>query len=225
MHQLDFWFDVISPYAHLAFHRLPVALQGLSVSVRYKPVLFAGLLKHHGQLGPAEIAPKKQWTFRQVGWHARELGISCQAPAEHPFNPLPLLRLLLALGPGDGTCNRYHCEQVFAHVWQSSGQGASEPVRIQTLAQRLLSEQTGDTATPDAVHALLNHAQAKAQLQANGEEALKLGLFGVPSAVHEGQVFWGLDALPLLRARLIGDPWFSSPAWTAAAPSAGVRRK
>ena len=66
MTHIDFYFDPISPYAYLAFERLPEALQGLSYSVSYRPVLFAGMLAHHGQKGPAEIEPKRAWTFRQV---------------------------------------------------------------------------------------------------------------------------------------------------------------
>ena len=66
MKSLSFWFDPISPYAYLAFEHLPQALEGCSYVVDYRPVLFAGLLGHWGQLGPAEIEPKRAWTFRQV---------------------------------------------------------------------------------------------------------------------------------------------------------------
>ena len=78
---------------------LPEALVGISHRVSYRPVLFAALLKHHGQLGPAEIAPKRDWTYRQVLWLAHTLGVELQLPARHPFNPLALLRL--ALNPAD----------------------------------------------------------------------------------------------------------------------------
>ncbi|HOM14984.1 MAG TPA: DsbA family protein, partial [Rubrivivax sp.] len=96
MKVLSFWFDPISPYACLAFEQLPQALQGCSYAVDYRPVLFAGLLGHWGQLGPAEIEPKRAWTFRQVAWHAHRLGIALDVPAQHPFNPLAPLRLGLA---------------------------------------------------------------------------------------------------------------------------------
>jgi len=95
-HDIDFWYDPISPYAYLAFECLPRALMGLSVRVRYRPVLFAGLLKAHGQLGPAEIPGKRAWTYRQVLWLARQHGVPLDLPASHPFNPVPLLRLGLA---------------------------------------------------------------------------------------------------------------------------------
>ena len=68
MKRISFHFDVISPYAWLAFERLPQALEGLSVVVDYQPLLLAGLLGHWGQKGPAEIEPKRAWTYRQVAW-------------------------------------------------------------------------------------------------------------------------------------------------------------
>ena len=76
MKRVIFHFDVISPYAYLAFERLPQALEGLSVEVEYRPLLFAGLLQHWGTKGPAETAPKKVWTFRHVAWLAHEFGIA-----------------------------------------------------------------------------------------------------------------------------------------------------
>ena len=84
MKTLTFWFDPISPYAYLAFEHLPQALEGCSYAVDYRPVLLAGLLGHWGQLGPAEIEPKRAWTFRQVAWQAHRLGIAMDTPAQHP---------------------------------------------------------------------------------------------------------------------------------------------
>ena len=117
MKHITFYLDFISPYAYLAFEKLPVALMGYSYSVTYKPMLFAALLKRHGQLGPAEIPSKRDWTYRQVLWLARQQGLELQMPASHPFNPLTLLRLAVA-APQQGDPNRYVCEAVLRHVWQ-----------------------------------------------------------------------------------------------------------
>ncbi|HET7634790.1 MAG TPA: DsbA family protein, partial [Burkholderiales bacterium] len=112
MKRLTFWFDVVSPFSWLAFERLPQALEGVSVELRYRPVLLAGLLAHFGQKGPAEIGPKRTWTYRQVAWLAQRHGIALQMPARLPFNPLPLLRLAWACSAEGRTPNRYVCEAV-----------------------------------------------------------------------------------------------------------------
>ena len=96
MKALDFWFDPVSPYAYLAFERLPEALAGLSYSVSYRPILFAALLKRWDHKGPAEIEPKRAWTFRQVQWLAHGHGVPLETPARHPFNPIALSRLAWA---------------------------------------------------------------------------------------------------------------------------------
>ena len=202
MKQITFYLDFISPYAYLAFEQLPRTLQGLGYSVDYQPLLFAGLLKHHGQLGPAEIQPKRDWTYRQVLWLAQSNGIALQMPAQHPFNPLPLLRLALACGR-DGKVNRYVAETIFRHVWRG-GADAADPARLEALTQSLAParDPAGD--------------EVKAELKANADAAIALGLFGVPSLVVDGKLFWGFDALPMLRESLDGGPWFASGDWEQA---------
>ena len=73
----------------------------------------------------------------------------------------------------------------------------------------------------------MNADDVKAQLKANTDEAIALGLFGVPTFVVEDKVFWGLDALPMLRDYLQGDAWFKSLAWdaTCQVPQGAVRPK
>ncbi len=201
MKQITFYLDFISPYAYLAFEHLPRALEGLSYSVEYRPVLFAGMLKEHGQLGPAEIAPKRDWTYRQVLWLAHQHGIAMQMPAQHPFNPLALLRLAIACGAG-GSANRHVCETILRHVWQG-GADASDAARLETLGAQL---KPARAATGDEV---------KAELKSNTERAIAGGVFGVPSLQVDGKVFWGLDSLPMLRGYLCGDAWFEGDTWNS----------
>jgi 2-hydroxychromene-2-carboxylate isomerase len=211
MKHLTFYLDFISPYAYLAFEKLPAALQGLTYSVDYKPVLFAAFLKHHGQLGPAEIAPKRDWTYRQVQWNAHANGIPLQLPAAHPFNPLSLLRLALACGE-KGLVNRYVAERVFSHVWRGGGD-AADAARVEALKQSLGPKR--DPASDDV----------KNELKSNTDEAIARGLFGVPTFAIDDKLFWGFDALTMLRAYLEGDAWFASGAWEAAStlPAAVAR--
>ena len=208
MKKITFYFDPVSPYAYLAFERLPEALQGLSYEVEYRPVLFAALLHAVGQKGPAEIESKRQWTFRQVAWTADQLGIPLQMPAQHPFNPLPLLRLAWASAPKLGqTPSRHVCEQIFRFAWQAQGASAVEPQRLQALRDAVVPAQ--DPAG-EPIKDLLRTAT---------EDALKLGVFGVPTFEVDGRLFWGLDSLPMLAGQLRGDAWFQGGEWDAAGAS------
>ena len=210
MKHITFYLDFISPYAYLAFEKLPVALMGHSYSVTYKPVLFAAMLKHHGQLGPAEIAPKRDWTYRQVLWQAHTQGVDLQMPASHPFNPLGLLRLAVA-SQAQGEPNRYVCETLFRHVWQG-GAPADDAARLAALTAQLKPARSAQDAT------------VKDQLKAHTDEALALGVFGVPAFEVDGKLFWGFDALPMLAAYLAGDPWFDKPWDSVASVAQGVKR-
>jgi 2-hydroxychromene-2-carboxylate isomerase len=209
MKHITFHFDFVSPYAYLAFEKLPEALKGLSYELTYRPVLFAGLLKHHGQLGPAEIAPKRDWTYRQVLWLAHVHGIPLRLPAAHPFNPLGALRLALACGQG-GVVNRFVAETVFRQVWRSG----ADAQRLDALRAQL------QPWRDPAIEAV------KAELKANTDAAIARGLFGVPTCEVDGRLFWGFDGLPMLRAYLEGDAWFDSGAWerAAALPAGKTRR-
>jgi 2-hydroxychromene-2-carboxylate isomerase len=211
MKTIHFYLDFISPYAWLAFDALPRALQGINHRVLHKPVLFAAMLKHHGQLGPAEIPTKRDWTYRQVMWLARQQGTPLQLPVMHPFNPLGLLRLATACD-ADGMPSRYVCDKIFRHVW-CSGQDAADPERLAALSAELAPVQDPGSA------------QVKLALQTHSQEAIGLGVFGVPSFRVDDKVFWGQDALPMLRAYVQGDPWFDGPDWQAPSQcGVGVRR-
>ncbi|WP_280152896.1 2-hydroxychromene-2-carboxylate isomerase [Piscinibacter sp. XHJ-5] len=213
MKHLTFHFDVVSPFAYLAFERLPQALEGLSYSVDYQPVLFAGLLSHWGQKGPAEIEPKRAWTFRHVHWLAHRHRIAMHTPAQHPFNPLALLRLALACAPPGRTPSRHVCEQALRHVWCGGGD-ANDPARLAALTAQLAPRL--DPAS-DVVKQALKEATAR---------AVAKGVFGVPTIEVDGRLFWGFDALEMVAAYLRGDPWFDGPAWDGAAVAPpGVTRK
>jgi len=214
MVRIDFHFDVISPYAWLAFMRLPETMAGIGHHVVYQPLLFAGLLGHWGQKGPAEIGPKRDWTYRQVGWLAARQGTPLQLPRPHPFNPLALQRLAVACVPSGGTPNRHQVEQLFRHVWCRDGADPNEPAALAGLTEALAPVR--DPAG----------AEVKDELRERTQAAVAAGIFGVPTLGAQGRLFFGQDALPMLRDALTGGGWFAGSGWDEAGqqPPGLVRR-
>lgn len=202
MHHITMHLDFVSPYAWLAFQQLPQTLEGLSYRVEYRPVLLGALLHENSNPGPAGIPAKRIWTYRHAQWLGQHLGIALQMPASHPFNPLPLLRLALQTS-SDGSISRYVTETVFRHVWEG-GAEAVAPERLSSLQAQLHAQSAKE---PNAAEL------AKQWLRDNTDKASALGVFGVPAFEVEGQVFWGLDSLPMLRDFLNGNAWFQSQAW------------
>jgi 2-hydroxychromene-2-carboxylate isomerase len=191
--QVDWYFDFISPYAWLQAETLDRLPQ--DVMLACKPVLFAGLLEHWGQLGPAEIPPKRTFTYRYVVWRAHQLGLPACPPPSHPFNPLPLLRLAIVLG-----CERQKMLRLFRFVWSEGKLPDDAP------AWGALIEELG---VPDA-DARITAPEVKEQLRRNGEEAVARGVFGVPTLLVGGTLFWGADATDMAADYLRGDPIFDS---------------
>ena len=204
MKHITFYLDFVSPYAWLALEQIPQALQGISHHIEYRPVLLGALLQGDANPGPAGIPAKRAWTYRHVSWLGQSLGIPLQMPAQHPFNPLPLLRLALAHGR-NGSINRFVAQAVMQHAWVG-GLDANAPERLQVLRELLLEQKHAEEAGEEV----------KQWLRSNTDQAKQAGVFGVPAWEVDGKVFWGQDALPMLRSYLQGDAWFE-PQWEAAA--------
>jgi 2-hydroxychromene-2-carboxylate isomerase len=178
MKQAEWFFDFISPYSYLLceqWDRLPAGLQ-----VQCRPVLLAGLLEHWGQKGPAEIAPKRIFIYRQLQWMADKHRIPLRFPDGHPFNPLALLRLAIAIDSDIAAIRK-----MFRFVWRD-GHLPSD--------QQDFSRLLGELGVTDA-ETILQSPSVKQQLRDNGKRAIELGVFGVPTFVVDGELFWGADAL------------------------------
>jgi len=175
--QVAWVFDVISPFAYLAFPRLRELPSG--VELRVVPVLLAALLDQFGQRGPAEIPSKRRFTYRFVLWRARRLGLPLRMPPAHPFNPLAALRLVIAAG-SDTRAAGTVLQAVFGE-----GRDLTDPAVIAELGARL--------GVRDPQSAIADPA-VKQRLRENTLWASSRGVFGVPSFVIGEELFWGHDA-------------------------------
>jgi 2-hydroxychromene-2-carboxylate isomerase len=176
--KISWVFDLISPYSYLSLKQLSLLPAGTQLEL--VPVLFAGLLNHHGQVGNAEIASKRRFTYRFVVWRARKMGVPLKMPPAHPFNPLNALRLVIAAGS-----NRQSVETAFDFVF-GQGRDVADPAVLADLAREL--------GVAD-VQVALNDPDVKQTLRNNTDWAIARGVFGVPTFVIGTELFWGHDAL------------------------------
>lgn len=192
---VELYFDFISPFAYLAWQRVHRVVGDHGRELVLRPVLFAALLDHWGQLGPAEIPPKREYIFKQVLRRAHALGVPLAPPPRHPFNPLLSLRLAaLSLEPGP---RRALIDLLFRAAW-AGGPGVDDPAVVATLL--------GDAGfDADALLAQATDAEHKRALIAATKDALARGVFGVPTMVVDGELFWGEDSLDDLAAHLRGE--------------------
>jgi 2-hydroxychromene-2-carboxylate isomerase len=173
----DWYFDFVSPFSYLQSEQLGALAP--AITVRYRPVLFAGLLAANGQKGPAEIPAKRAFTYRFCLWQAKRLGVPLKFPPEHPFNPLPLLRLAIAC-----ECRADAVHRIFRFVWRD-GRLPDLPIEWAELAH--------DLDMPDAT-ARIAAQDVKEELRRNTDQAIARGVFGVPTLALGDALFWGADA-------------------------------
>ena len=205
----DWYFDFVSPFAYLQSEQLHSLAP--RIGIRYRPVLFAGLLGANGQKGPAEIPAKRAFTYRFCIWQARRQGIALKFPPEHPFNPLPLLRLAIACD-----CAPEAIHRIFRFVW-ADGRLPDLPIEWAELASAL--------GVPDAETRIAT-PEVKAELRRNTDEAIARGVFGVPTLAIGDAIFWGADATPMAADYVAAGCRFDDPEYARVAElPVGAERK
>jgi 2-hydroxychromene-2-carboxylate isomerase len=193
MAEAIWYFDFISPFAYLQFSRLSRLPADLRVTM--KPILFAALLEHHGHKGPAEIPSKRQFVYRFFKWQAARRGVPFNMPPMHPFQPLPPLRLAIAAGGTSEVVGR-----IFDFIY---GRGRN----VEGAALLELGRELG----LDNLETRITDPQVKERLRQNTKEAISAGVFGVPSFVARGELFWGDDATDMLLDFINNPALFEDP--------------
>lgn len=216
--RLYFFFDFISHNAWLAWNAAQQFAQRHGLVFEPVPVVFGVMLKANGQLGPAEVPPKLRWMLWNVLRKAKLHKVPIAPPHRHPFNPLLSLRLACCELPPAQKLQLI--DRIFRATWAES----RDVTDIEVLRE-LVREIEFDEAS------LLQQLQTdvpKLRLRQHTDDALADGVFGVPTMIARGELFWGFDDLQYCDQFLQGnDPLDADrstyEAWQQVQP--GVQRK
>lgn len=178
MKSFEFWFDVGSPAAYLAWKRLPSFAAANHAAVVHKPMLLGGVFKATGNASPVTIPAKGKWLFADLARAAQRDGVPLGYPPDFPVNTLALMRAAIGL-------QQKSPERFVAFVDAAFDS-------IFGIPRKDIREGGFD---PDAILALTNDPGIKAALIRNTEEAVSRGVFGAPTFFVGDELFWGQDRM------------------------------
>ncbi len=188
MKKIEFYFDFLSPYSYLAW----TWVRNQPYSFEFYPVPMASLITHYETKGPAQIEPKRNYLFKDLLRKSKQLNIDFTTPQELPFNSLYALRLSL-LGVA-GEKQKAVIDAIFTAGW-----ARGQDIGNDDVLKNILTEHHLPAAD---LFEKMENKEARRDLKQNLQRALEKNLFGVPSFVVDGELFWGQDSIPYLEMYL-----------------------
>ncbi len=187
--KLEIFFDFLSPFSYLAIKEFSLLQNKIScedIEISWRPVLMANLIHAYETKGPAEIESKRDYLFRQILRYCARTRTPIAVPKVLPFNSSEALRICLYFSAQAKDISHL-VEALFYAAW-AEGRDISDLDVLREVLERGefdAQEAFRESGTKDVRRLLKN----------NHARALELGVFGVPSFVYEGELFWGRDSL------------------------------
>lgn len=191
---IDYYFSTLSTWAYLGHDALLAMARRRGVGVRFKPVALSTVFPETGGLPLAKRHASRQAhrLYEMQRWRARR-GLPLDLrPAHFPFDPSLADRVAVALADRPDLCGRF-CSTAMGGVWTGQNLADEAVVRAHVVAAGADAEATLAAARGEAIGAAY---------AANAQEAMAAGVFGSPSYVLDGEVFWGQDRLDFVDEAL-----------------------
>ena len=184
--EVDFWFSVGSTYTYLTVARLDSIASTTNVSFRWRPFDVQQIMKEQRNYPFSNKPIKAAYMWRDIKRRARWYGIPANVPAPYPSPALEAANRVAILGVKEGWCEAY-AKATYRRWFVDGHHVGCEP----NLSDSLL--EIGQN--PARVLPLADSEEFASLLKAATDEARSLQIFGSPSFVVEGEVFWGDDRL------------------------------
>ena len=191
---VEFYFDVGSPAAYLAWTQLPKLAQEMHAEIVYRPFLLGAVFQATGNRSPTDIPAKGQYLMDDLARHARRYGVEFRHNPYFPINTLTLMRGALGLQMRDPARMPIYVDAVYRAIWVDAKNMNDFPVVAEVMQQAGFD--------PDQLMALAVDQAVKDQLKVQTQDAVSRGVFGAPTFFVNNQMFWGQDRLDFVKEAL-----------------------
>lgn len=194
MKQVEFFFDVGSPYSYLAYRQLPKIAQAKGAEIVWRPMLLGGVFQATGNSSPATVPAKGQYSNIDLERWAKHFDVPIQQNPHFPINTLQLMRGAVGMQlRSEAEFHRY-----LAAIFSAMFEHPRNLGDLQELAAVL--EAAG--ISPALMLKLVQDDRVKQALRKTTEEAVARGVFGAPTFFVGDAMFWGQDRLHFVEAAL-----------------------
>ena len=185
--QVEFFFDVGSPYTYLAYHQLPKIAEARQAEIVWRPILLGGVFQATGNHSPVEVPAKGKNLLVDLQRWARQYGVAMQMNPHFPINTLALMRGAVAMQmQGPDELQRY-LAAIFGAMFEQP-RNLNLPTEIGAVLQQAGFD-------PAAFLAAINEQAVKDKLKSDTAEAVERGVFGAPTFFVGDEMYWGQDRL------------------------------
>jgi 2-hydroxychromene-2-carboxylate isomerase len=195
---VDFYFDVGSPAAYLAWHRLPRICEEAGAALAYKPMLLGGVFQAAGNQSPMNIPAKGRYVMADLERFARRFQVRFNHNPFFPINTLMLMRGATGMQMRDEARMVPYVDAVYRAIWVD-GKNMNDPGVVAGVLQEAGFE-------PAALLAMANDPEVKERLKTVTQEAVARGVFGAPTFFVDGHMYWGQDRLDFVKEELEANP-------------------
>ena len=193
---IDYYFTPQSPWTYLGHERFARIAREAGRAVRLLPADFGRVFAVSGGLPLGQRAPQRQaYRLVELQRFSEYLKLPLHVkPAFFPVSSDAAARLLIAVDQHDGMDAAMQLgSAIFSAVWAHQRNIADDATLAGLLADGGL----------DAARLAQSHSPAvQAQYDANTQQAIDHQIFGAPSYVLDGEIFWGQDRLDFLQRKL-----------------------
>ena len=195
--QLEFFFDYISPYSHIANAAVKVFERETGTTALIKPMFLGAVMQATGNRPPGFVEAKGKYMAEDLKRCVEHYGIGFRPNPHFPMvNTRPLLRATIGFGV-DPARQREFMDACFHHMWETP-----EPLNPGD-EQSIIAMCQAEGFDPDEVFSLANAETNKNTMRDNTDDAISRGAFGAPTFFVGDEMFFGHDRLDYAKRALM----------------------